>query len=475
MLWKTTVATDLHFSSWRFGGKPSPGGSPLFRFLADSNTLVLLDDESHRLQLHDRATGKMRALSPTLNPAADYHWTVAPDGKTLLSVNRRDGLRAWDMPAGGKWRLLPLGGQEKARELAFSGDGKTLLLAGGGQLRVRDWPAGTLRRQIDLRGRSVAALLPGTDGRTAHVLLDYEKTLRHFNLDTGAEKTPARDGHRGGVSTFALGPGGKLVSAGDDGSVQVWDLRRGRLAHTFRPKTGCIFMTLSDDGKRVAAVDWEQTAIAIHECDTGRLMRTIQTKEPLRHLRFVPRSRLLLAGEGIPAWVFRVWDTETGRQVRRLEGEVSWHPVFSPDGRLLAAPGEKGVLRVIDFARGKDRFSLPGAGGHWLAFSPDGRTLASGNGDALTLWDVAGQKQRGRIKLNGKGCTALQFSTDGRWLAWGEEERIQLWDLGKGRLLHTFRGHEGLVTHLRFTPEGRALVSASTDSTLLVWDLAAAR
>src|SRR5262249_40395112 len=128
---------------------------------------------------------------------------------------------------------------------------------------------------------------------------------------------------------------------------------------------------------------------------------------------------------------------------------------------------------VIDVARGKDHFSLPSAGGHWLAFSPDGRTLASGSGDTLTLWDVAGRKQRGRIKLNGKGCTALQFSTDGRRLAWGEEERIQLWDLGKGRLLHTFRGHEGNVTCLRFTPDGRTLVSASTDSTLLVWDLAA--
>src|SRR5262249_38065545 len=161
------------------------------------------------------------------------------DGKTLLSVNMRDGLCAWDMPAGAKWRLLPLGGQEKAGELAFSGDGKTLLLAGGDKLRVRDWPAGTLRRPIDLRGRAGTALFPTTGGRTAHVLLDDENTLRHFNLDTGAEKTPARSGHRGIVSTFALGPGGKLVSAGYDGSLQVWDLGRGHLAHSFRPKTGC--------------------------------------------------------------------------------------------------------------------------------------------------------------------------------------------------------------------------------------------
>ena len=49
--------------------------------------------------------------------------------------------------------------------------------------------------------------------------------------------------------------------------------------------------------------------------------------------------------------------------------------------------------------------------------------------------------------------------------------RVQLWDLGKNCLRHTFRGHEGNVTDLRFAPDGRTLISASTDSTLLVWDL----
>jgi WD40 repeat protein len=58
-------------------------------------------------------------------------------------------------------------------------------------------------------------------------------------------------------------------------------------------------------------------------------------------------------------------------------------------------------------------------------------------------------------------------------LAWAGNERVVVWDLVRERRLRTFRGHEGDVTDLRFTPDGRRLISAGVDSTLLVWDLTA--
>jgi WD40 repeat protein len=52
---------------------------------------------------------------------------------------------------------------------------------------------------------------------------------------------------------------------------------------------------------------------------------------------------------------------------------------------------------------------------------------------------------------------------------------IDVWDLQRGELLGTFTGHDDAVTGLAFTADDRALASSSDDSTILVWDLAAAR
>jgi WD40 repeat protein len=48
---------------------------------------------------------------------------------------------------------------------------------------------------------------------------------------------------------------------------------------------------------------------------------------------------------------------------------------------------------------------------------------------------------------------------------------VRLWDLDLGRLLKTFRGHERLVHRVRFSPDGRRLLTSSADRTLRVWDV----
>jgi WD40 repeat protein len=68
----------------------------------------------------------------------------------------------------------------------------------------------------------------------------------------------------------------------------------------------------------------------------------------------------------------------------------------------------------------------------------------------------------------------LAFSPDkaGRWLAsGGEDSTVKVWDSHTGKVVHTFRGHTGLVSSVAFSPDGRRLVSGSRDSRIKVWDL----
>ncbi|MBI1915935.1 MAG: hypothetical protein HYS12_14550 [Planctomycetes bacterium] len=67
----------------------------------------------------------------------------------------------------------------------------------------------------------------------------------------------------------------------------------------------------------------------------------------------------------------------------------------------------------------------------------------------------------------------LSFSPDGSLLAQAGETAARLWDLETGKERGRLAGHQGDVTTVAFSPNGRSLATGSTDTTVLVWDVTA--
>ncbi|VFM94970.1 MAG: WD40 repeat [Candidatus Kentron sp. G] len=70
----------------------------------------------------------------------------------------------------------------------------------------------------------------------------------------------------------------------------------------------------------------------------------------------------------------------------------------------------------------------------------------------------------------------IRFSPDGRRLLSGSwDNTLKLWDAATGREMRAFRGHKGDVWSVALSPDGRQVLSGGDDHTLRLWDVATGR
>src|SRR5260370_42518484 len=120
---------------------------------------------------------------------------------------------------------------------------------------------------------------------------------------------------------------------------------------------------------------------------------------------FTADGRQVVSG----AWdhSLRLWDVETGKQVRLFEGVRDKIRCLarSPDGKFVAAghfaaDHQPGILRLWDLSQGKEIRTFRGHTREIssIAFSPDGRILlTSGYDNTVRLWAVDTAKDVKRL------------------------------------------------------------------------------
>ena len=238
------------------------------------------------------------------------------------------------------------------------------------------------------------------------------------------------------IARFVLG--GDRVAAGSDGQVTFWDsFNSAFYGGQIRHRNSIRSMDTSPDGKRMASAD-----------DSGTIV---------------------------------IWNNDKAQLERAIVGNVGNAVRYSPDGTLLATaggtlPGNSGVA-LLQFYNAETaelvreiRYSSTFGRPRELFFSPDGSIIGMARGDGgLSFWNVGTGAVVPAPLGSSRDANSAAFSPDGKELVIAKRTGGERWDWQRGLLLRRFGTGQNMVS-IRFSPNGRRIITSALTSGVSIWD-----
>lgn len=399
---------------------------------------------------------------------------MSPDqGKIAFADST--GIQVLDVQSGK--RLLYLAGhRDWVESVAFSPDGSKLV-SGGYDSVAKIWDAKTGKELMTLRGHKALVHNAIFSHDASQILTaSWDRTVKLWDAKSGKCLKTFAGGHTSIVEYAVFSPDRKqILSCGYDNKAIIWDIASGKQLLTLLSHTGGIQTAYySRDGKTILTGSFDKTA-KLWNAETGRVIRTFAGHDGSLHCAyFSPDCKKMVTS----SWdrTARVWDVESGKHLFTLNhGHYVLHSIFSPDGKWILTGSYDKTLALWDANTGAlvKKFDAGQDVSRACAAAPNTRQIAVGLGNRNTIiidpkkpfsWDAT-------LIGHSAEINSLAWSPDGKRLVTGSSDNsARVWKVRTAKTLRNLRGHRGAVRSVAYSPDGVMVATGSDDQTARVWN-----
>jgi WD40 repeat protein/serine/threonine protein kinase len=280
----------------------------------------------------------------------------------------------------------------------------------------------------------------------------------------------------GRMLSATFSPDGRQIVTTDDQNAQVWDAASHRLLFALPHGDSVYHAVFSADGTRLVTAGGDGT-VRIWNAANGSLVRRLSRDGGRRYyvVALSPDDRLVAAID-VAGLVADVWDAGTGTPLAELRNDAAEYPsiAFSADSRWLATGGGRNV-RLFDTHTWSQSLVIGGPQRIIsLAFDPKGPRLATGaaEGDA-SIWNIPSGARAHHMREIGEPVDAVAFSPDGELIVTASRDGAeQVWRVSSGALYSQGNFLHGKISSVEFDRTSRLVLAAGASGAIVVADAA---